>query len=73
MKAICQLHRMTNCPLSKQEIFERSHRRHHRIVSFIRLLILILFYPFGNSAPKWAILIPSFSAAPARLPYALPE
>ena len=67
MKAICQLHRMTNCPLSKQEIFERSHRRHHRIVSFIRLLILILFLSVWEFSAQMGYIDSFFFSSPSQV------
>ena len=60
-------------PVLTQEDFMRRHRRQKKWVIFYRILILVLFLPFGKLLPAFPSLTRLFSAAHCALYLPLPS
>lgn len=50
--------------LSKQELYIRGHRRHHRRIGILRVLVFLGFWPCGKEVSGWEHWTPSFSVPP---------
>ena len=57
-------------PSSEQLAFEAKHKRHHHIVTFSRMMILVMFLALWETCADLEIIDSFFFSSPSRLSYA---